>query len=309
MNAYADRLRDTEPDDPHFRRFEQCFFRGASFQDVYVESAHGYAARDRKGLDDPAERERIGRQARGEFDRVHDHLRNLVLPLDREFGLAGRRALEFGCGTGALAIPLALRCAHLTAVDPTDVSLQACQARADYFGVPADAARFLLVDPAPGLPFPDHSFDLVITNSVLEFIPRRRADYVRELVRVLAPGGVLVVSTENGWFPRDYYTKMWWPRLRRRACLDGNMPYGLTWPELRGWVREADPALRDLSPQNRFNSLDKLALRWRDRAPIFADGLSALNRAVKRVCRWLRLPSDVFLPYATYLFVRDRQAG
>lgn len=60
-----------------------------------------------------------------------------------------------------------------------------------------------LVTPVAGvaddLPFPDGSFDIVLSLEMLEHIPRpKRAKSLAEMVRVLAPGGMLAVS-----FPCD----------------------------------------------------------------------------------------------------------
>jgi len=46
------------------------------------------------------------------------------------------------------------------------------------------------------LPFPDGSFDLVLCSQVIEHVLDARAG-VRQLARVLEPGGTLVISTDN----------------------------------------------------------------------------------------------------------------
>ena len=63
----------------------------------------------------------------------------------------------------------------------------------------------------PPLPFPDNSFDFVISFQVIEHIPKDRL-FVQEVARVLKPGGCFIVSTpnrsmsltRNPWHVREY---------------------------------------------------------------------------------------------------------
>ena len=65
--------------------------------------------------------------------------------------------------------------------------------------------------PVPPLPFADGSFDFVISFQVIEHI-RRDVDFVREVHRVLRPGGQFIVTTPNApmsltrnpWHVREY---------------------------------------------------------------------------------------------------------
>ncbi len=54
-----------------------------------------------------------------------------------------------------------------------------------------------------GLPFPDSSFACVISSQVLEHIPNEAGRHIEELLRVLQPGGTLVLGTP------DYGTWQW----------------------------------------------------------------------------------------------------
>lgn len=302
-------LRCLDPEDADYREFERFIFDGASLQDIYVESTHGLAARADAGATTSVDQERLRARAQREFGWTQRHLANIADPLDRLHGLEGRRVCDFGCGTGGLSVALALCGAMVVAVDPTMASLRAVRARARFHAVPPDRLRVVNIGSAPGLPFPDQAFDVVVCNSVLEFIPERRPQYVRELVRVVAPGGLLVVSGANGWFPRDYYTGMVLPRLRRAACRRRNLPYGATWLELRAWVRDHGRPLEELTARAGMDSLTKLADRWRrSRQP-----LAPLAGGARRIARWLAratgVPVDVVLPYATWVFRLDGASG
>jgi SAM-dependent methyltransferase len=57
------------------------------------------------------------------------------------------------------------------------------------------------------LPFRDGTFDLVVLWQVLEHVFGRAAKrgVVHECVRVLRPGGHVLIETPNQWFPVDYH--------------------------------------------------------------------------------------------------------
>ena len=245
---------------PHYLEFVECFLRGASLQDIYSDSNDGFAVKTRATGEDPAARERRLDACRVQFARTFDHSRNIVEPVARHVPLKDKRVLDFGCGTGALSIAIALEGADVTGVDPTPVSLDAAVARAKYFGCEGHF-HAVEVGPAPGRPFPDRSFDVIVLNSVLEFIPHDRELYVLDFLRLLRSGGHLVISTENGLFPIDYYTRCAFPLFRRKTMIERSQPFGTTYFELRRWVRQSPRHVEDISAMNLFNSVDKLAAR------------------------------------------------
>lgn len=57
------------------------------------------------------------------------------------------------------------------------------------------------------LPFRDSSFDVVLLWQVLEHLFGRESKrkVIAECVRVLRPGGHIIVETPNQWFPFDYH--------------------------------------------------------------------------------------------------------
>ncbi len=75
------------------------------------------------------------------------------------------------------------------------VQVRACDYRADLLtlrDVPVDVANLN----SDSLPYPDASFDLVTCTEVIEHLEDFRAA-LREMSRILKPGGVLIVSTPN----------------------------------------------------------------------------------------------------------------
>lgn len=117
----------------------------------------------------------------------------------------GSRALVLDVATGTARLPLAL-CRVLSfdgQIVGLDISRQMLvQAERKTTGV---GRRVPLVHhSAAPLPFADASFDAVTMLEALEFVPDPNAA-LRELVRVLAPGGLLLVTNRIGrdalWLP------------------------------------------------------------------------------------------------------------
>lgn len=119
-------------------------------------------------------------------------------------GLALRgdeKVLDVGCGLGLLAIGAAkrLKSGRVTAIDIWDPgllsgnSIDAAKENAKLEGV-GDKVKFESVD-ASKLPYPDASFDVVTSSLALHHIGSsdRRSQAVREMLRVLKPGGRIAI--------------------------------------------------------------------------------------------------------------------
>ena len=105
----------------------------------------------------------------------------------------GAHALDLGSGAGTdslVAAQMVGSTGSVTGIDMTPEMLEKARAAAASMGV--DNVTFVEAD-AERLPFADHSFDVVISNGVIDLIPDKDAVF-SEIFRVLVPGGRIQVA-------------------------------------------------------------------------------------------------------------------
>ena len=106
---------------------------------------------------------------------------------------AGERVLDLGSGAGTDSLVAAQMVGpdgHVTGVDMTAAMLAKARAAATEMGV--TNVEFVEGE-AEGLPVADASFDVVISNGVIDLVPDKDAVFA-ELYRVLAPGGRMQIA-------------------------------------------------------------------------------------------------------------------
>lgn len=105
---------------------------------------------------------------------------------------AGSEVLEIGCGMGADLQQLASAGAHVAAVDLVPRHLELTRRRFELAGLRARLARA----DAERLPYEGASFDVVYSFGVIMCTADMRAA-VREIRRVLRPGGMAIIAVYN----------------------------------------------------------------------------------------------------------------
>ena len=157
------------------------------------------------------------------------HWRELVrLPVDCE-------VLDAGCGNGDYTRLALQDGARVWAFDLSQEMVASTERRLAASGLDAEE---LQVASVVEIPYPDDRFDVVLCFAVIDHVPdEKRQDAVRELVRVLKPGGTLFINTPN----RYAYTWRVGHWLMRKL---GRFPEGkIRWlspGELRALCVEAD---------------------------------------------------------------------
>jgi ubiquinone/menaquinone biosynthesis C-methylase UbiE len=105
----------------------------------------------------------------------------------------GESVLDVGCGTGTLALAAKRRVGDTGAVSGVDASPDMI-ALATRKATRAGAAVTFRPGTAERLPFPDASFDVVMATLMLHHLPASiRRDFAREALRVLEPGGRILL--------------------------------------------------------------------------------------------------------------------
>jgi ubiquinone/menaquinone biosynthesis C-methylase UbiE len=123
------------------------------------------------------------RTGREEIKDVLEHIKPNI------FDRPKRKALDFGCGAGRLTQALADIFEEVVGVDISPTMIE----QANTLNRRGPACRFLLNDRDDLRLFPDNTFDFVYSSITLQHIdPVYSRKYIPELVRVLAPGGMLV---------------------------------------------------------------------------------------------------------------------
>ena len=135
------------------------------------------------------------------------------------------RVLDDGCGGGGMSVSFAEESELAVAIDLEDRFMDAGTRLAAEQGGPGP--RFSRAD-GMALPFRDGSFDLVISHAVIEHV-RNPSAYLREVRRVLRPGGRMFLETAPYLSPSGVHL----PRLRfpipPHLILGRRLAFQLSW--------------------------------------------------------------------------------
>ena len=113
--------------------------------------------------------------------------------------LDGATVLIDGCGVGMYAAEIGKR--YDARVEAFDIEFERVgEARVD--------TPSAVVAAAEAVPYPDNRFDTILSHEVLEHVDDDRAA-VREMVRVLRPGGRIIIFAPNRWYPFETHGHYW----------------------------------------------------------------------------------------------------
>lgn len=135
------------------------------------------------------------------------------------------KVLDVGCGLGFFSAALKQKGAQVVAFDLGANLLAQVQAK---YQIPTVQGDVLQLDKI----FPANHFDLIISSECIEHTPNPQMA-IKQMTKVLRPGGRLIVSTPN---------LVWWPvvklsmllKVRKFDCLENF----LSWPTFQRSFRE-----------------------------------------------------------------------
>lgn len=172
--------------------------------------------------------------------------------------LAGKRALDAGCGAGLLCEPLARMGANVTGIDAAPENIEAARAHAQGVGLSIDYRAGELGS------FGLKDYDLVCSLEVIEHVTDKSL-FLNQLASALAPDGLMILSCPNrtvasrlllveaaerlGHVPRGTHDWEQFPtpeeleELATSAGLVLGEPRGIGWSPLKGLHLSSDLSL------------------------------------------------------------------
>lgn len=185
------------------------------------------------------------------------------------------RVLENGCGVGMYVEKLS---PHAGVVIGLEYDFERCQTASQRVERIVNAA-------GEDLPFPENSFDLILSHEVIEHVADDR-QAVTEMVRTLKPGGRVVIFCPNRGYPFETHGIYWRGRYRF-----GNIAL-VNWLPRR-WRDRLAPHVRVYARQDLARLFEHQPVRFVERHIVFGayDNLIArfgpLGRALRAVLQFM----------------------
>jgi SAM-dependent methyltransferase len=266
------------------------------------------------------------RRFRSEYDyALFEYYRSakVIRFLEQAGVTVGGSVLDAGCGGGGMPLSFAEEASSVIGIDLAPRFQDAGRRLAAEHGL--EHLHFAQAD-GQALPFPDASFDMVLSHAVIEHVADA-SRYLRELARVLRPGGFMYLSTApylsfaGAHLPRLLVPVPIHLLLGRRASfaifvwLARRAPRLLQEPEHENsfikLAREGKPKLDDLLEKVRIPRLrDQIRQAHLSVVTESLQVTGTFRRAPARIVRWLRearLVQDIVVGNVEYVLVRRPQ--
>ncbi len=124
-----------------------------------------------------------------------------------EYAKVGDKILDYGCGNGRLLELFKGKNINYVGIDASGKLIEFARDKYETM----DGVEFLKINPSQtSLPFPDNYFNTIYSIAVFHHLPDKkfRLRIVKEMHRILKPGGYIVVTVWNLWQPK-YRKKIW----------------------------------------------------------------------------------------------------
>lgn len=185
------------------------------------------------------------------------------------------RVLENGCGVGKYMEHLA---PYVGSVIGLEYDMErACEAHR--------RSPLIINGAAEHLAFTNDSFDVILSHEVLEHVFNDRC-CVEEMLRVLSPGGVIVLFVPNLGYPFETHGIYW-----RGRYYFGNIPLIHYLPSR--WRKQLTPHVRAYSRSDLKQLFNNLPVTIKDQKIIFGayDNIiyrsPTLGRLLRRILQWM----------------------
>ncbi|MBT3336760.1 MAG: class I SAM-dependent methyltransferase [Anaerolineae bacterium] len=130
------------------------------------------------------------------------------------------------------------------------------------------------------LPFPSNSFDLILSHEVIEHV-QNDAAAIREMVRVLKPGGRATIFVPNRGYPFETHGIYWRGKYRF-----GNIPLVNYLP--RKWRDKLAPHVEVYTRRDMAKLFEGLSVKFIERTVVFGayDNIIARLGLAGKILRW-----------------------
>jgi len=197
-------------------------------------------------------------QAIGRFFPIKKDQRQSAKP-----SLAGLKILDIGCGGGLLAEPMARLGAAVTGIDVTAPAISAAKTHADAMQLAIDYQVITAEDLAAS----GAKFDVIYASEVIEHVADRPL-FIKAIATMLAPDGVVVITTINRSLPALIFAKFALEYIVRLVPAGTHDPRKFVRPaELRAEFASAGILLDDMTgfapcPGGGFMPIGSLAINY-----------------------------------------------
>ena len=177
--------------------------------------------------------------------------------------LAGVKILDIGCGGGLLAEPMARLGAEVTGIDVTAPAISAAKIHAESMQLAIDYQVITAEDLAASCA----KFDVIYASEVIEHVADRPL-FVKAIATMLAPNGVVVITTINRSLPALVFAKFALEYIVRLVPAGTHDPRKFVRPtELRAEFAAAGIVLDDMTgfapcPGGGFMPIGSLAINY-----------------------------------------------
>ena len=186
--------------------------------------------------------------------RIRDNAREI---------LGGLKILDIGCGGGLLAEPMARLGASVTGIDVTDAAVTAAKAHAKTMQLSIDYQTISTEELAKS----GVIFDVIYASEVIEHVADR-PKFVEAIAQMLAPNGVVIITTINRSLPALIFAKFALEYITRTVPAGTHDPQKFVKPnELRAEFINAGILLDDMTgfaphPGGGFVPIGSLAVNY-----------------------------------------------